>query len=148
MSPPFAKIQYFPGNRNRRTIFGIGTYALLNTTEHPEEAWELYKYLLSDEVENGLLGTADAPISNIPARRSIAAGIAEFPPANSAIFYDSLDGEASLSGDAAQMVTAPSRFSEMENIFLRYTGLIFADEMTVEDAMAAAQTELQSVVSC
>jgi len=141
-------IQYFPGNPNRRTIFGIGTYAMLNTTENPEAAWELYKYMLSDEVENGLLGTTDAPASNIPARRSVAAGIAEFPPPNSEIFYDSLDGNASLSGDAAQMVTSPSRFSEMENIFLRYTGLIFADEMTVEDAMAAAQTELQSVITC
>lgn len=141
-------IQYFPGNPDRQTIFGIGTYALLNTTQHPDEAWELYKYLLSDEVQQGLLGAADAPASNIPARRSVAAGIAEFPPANSGIFYASLDGEASLSGDAARMVTAPPRYSEMENIFLRYTGLIFADEMSVADATAAAQTELESVVAC
>jgi len=36
----------------------------------------------------------------------------------------------------------------MENIFLRYTGSIFADEMSVTDAMTAAQTELSSVVTC
>lgn len=141
-------IQYFPGSPNRQTIFGLGTYALLNTTQHPEEAWELYKYMLSDEVQMGLLGTADSPASNIPARRSVAAGIAEFPPENSDIFYASLDGEASLSGDAARMVTAPPRYSEMESILLRYTGLIFANEMSVADATAAAQTELESVVGC
>lgn len=49
---------------------------------------------------------------------------------------------------AAQLVPAPARFNEMENIFLRYTGLIFADEMTVEEAMQAATDELAPVVTC
>ena len=64
-----------------------------------------------------------------------------FLPTNSAIFYGSLEGSAKL-------VPAPRRFSQMESTFLRYTGLIFADEMSVKDAMDAAQTELASIVTC
>jgi multiple sugar transport system substrate-binding protein len=141
-------IQYFPGNPDRRTIFGLGGYPILTTSQHPDAAWELVKYLASVDVQKGLLGTATAPFSNIPARRSVAKGMVDFPPNNSKIFYDSLDGDSSLKGQFARMVTAPPRFSEMENIFLRYTGQIFADEMSVSDAMNAAQKELESVVAC
>lgn len=141
-------IQYFPGNPTRTTIFGIGGYPILSTSEHPEVAWELVKYLSSVEVQEGLVGSEEMPFSNIPARRSVAEEITAFPPPHSNIFYDSLEGDTSLGGDFARIVTSPPRFNQMENIFLRYSSLIFADEMSVEDAMAAAQQELSSVITC
>jgi hypothetical protein len=67
--------------------------------------------------------------------------MADFPPENSEIFYGSLE-------EAAKLVPAPPRFNQAESVFLRYTGLIFADEMSVEDAMSAAQAELESIVTC
>jgi ABC-type glycerol-3-phosphate transport system substrate-binding protein len=45
-------------------------------------------------------------------------------------------------------VTAPPRFNELESIFIRYLDQVMANEMSVEDAMNAAQTELMSVISC
>jgi len=71
----------------------------------------------------------------------VAEEMTKFPPKNGMLYYDVLNSPAKL-------VPAPPRFNEMENIFIRYTGSIFADEMTVEDAMNAAQTELSSVVTC
>jgi multiple sugar transport system substrate-binding protein len=134
-------IQYWPGNPDRKTEFGIDGFPILKTTQNPDAAWQLVKYLTSADVQKALVGSVDAPVSNIPARRSVAAEMENFPPKNSAIFYGALEG-------TAQLVPAPPRFNQMENIFLRYTGLIFADEMSVEDAMQAAQTELESVVTC
>ena len=67
--------------------------------------------------------------------------LSQFPPEHYQHFYGSLDGNVEL-------VTSPPRFNELESIFIRYVDLVMANEMTVEDAMNAAQTELMSVVSC
>ncbi len=134
-------IQLWPGNPDRITEFGIDGFPILATTQNPEAAWELVKFLTGASVQQGLVGSEESPVTNIPARRSVAAHLNEFPPANASAFYESLAGPSRL-------VPAPGRFNEMENIFLRYTGLIFADEMTVEEAMQAATDELASVVTC
>lgn len=134
-------IQFWPGNPERLTEFGIDGFPILATTQNPEAAWELVKFLTRAEVQEGLVGSEESPVTNIPARRSVAERLSEFPPANAIAFYDSLAG-------GAKLVPAPARFNEMENIFLRYTGLIFADEMTVEEAMQAATEELATVVTC
>ncbi len=134
-------IQLWPGNPKRTTEFGIDGFPILKTSKDPKAAWKLVKYMTRAEVQNAMVGSVDAPVSNIPARRSVANAMTKFPPKNSAILYGALEG-------AAQLVPAPPKFNQMENIFLRYTGLIFANEMSVEDAMKAAQTELVDVVSC
>ncbi|MCB0195564.1 MAG: sugar ABC transporter substrate-binding protein [Anaerolineae bacterium] len=134
-------IQYWPGNPQRKTEFGIAGFPILQVSEHPEAAWKLVKHLTRVDVQEKMIGTEDSLPSNIPARRSVAAQMENFPPENAEVFYSALD-------DNAELVPAPVRFNEMESIFLRYTSLIFADEMGVEEAMAAAQAELESVVSC
>lgn len=134
-------IQLWPGNPNRITEFGIDGFPVLNTTSHPEEAWTFVKYLTGASVQEGLVGSEESPVTNIPARRSVAERLTEFPPENAIAFYGALAGESRL-------VPAPARFNEMENIFLRYTGLIFANELSVEEAMQAATDELMTVVTC
>ncbi len=134
-------VQLWPGNPKRTTEFGIDGFPILKTSKNPQAAWKLVKYMTRAEVQNAMVGSIDAPVSNIPARRSVADGMSKFPPKNSAIFYGALDG-------ASQLVPAPAKFNQMENIFLRYTGLIFANEMSVDDAMKAAQAELSTIVSC
>lgn len=134
-------IQLWPGNPERKTEFGIDGFPILSTSQNPEAAWELVKFMTRAQVQERMVGTKEAPVSNIPARRSVAAGMSQFPPASSDLFYASLESNA-------QLVPAPTRFNEMESIFLRYTGLIFADEMPVEEAMEAAQAELAPVVAC
>jgi ABC-type glycerol-3-phosphate transport system substrate-binding protein len=134
-------IALWPGNPDRITEFGIDGFPILNTSSNPDAAWEFVKFMTRADVQERLVGTADSPVSNVPARRSVAAGMADFPPENSEIFYGSLE-------EAAKLVPAPPRFNQAESVFLRYTGLIFADEMSVEDAMSAAQAELESIVTC
>ena len=65
----------------------------------------------------------------------------DFPPSNSAIFFESLESNAH--GDPV-----PSKFNQMEEIVVRYTSSIFADEMSVEDGARAAQEELSNIISC
>ncbi len=134
-------VQLWPGNPDRITEFGIDGFPILTTAQNPDAAWQFVKFMTGAEVQSRLVGTKDSPVSNIPARRSVADGMKDFLPTNSAIFYGSLEGSAKL-------VPAPRRFSQMESTFLRYTGLIFADEMSVKDAMDAAQTELATIVTC
>jgi multiple sugar transport system substrate-binding protein len=95
----------------------------------------------SAEVQQLLVGTEDSPLGNIPALRSVADQISQFPPENYEIYYGSLDGNVVL-------VPSPARFNELESIFMRYYNQVMADEISVEDAMNAAQTELSSVVTC
>lgn len=135
-------VQVWPGNPDQKVEFGIDGFPILNTSQNPDAAWEFLKFMTTSEIQNRLVGSVDSPLSNIPARASSADMMAEFPPANSGIFYGSVESGASA------LVPAPRRFNQMENALLRYTGLIFANEMSVEDALAAAQTELESIVTC
>lgn len=131
----------WPGNPDQLTEFGIDGFPLLSTSENPDAAWAFIKFMTNKSVEERLVGTVESPLGNVPARRSVAEQMTMFPPPNGMLYYDVLNAPAKL-------VPAPPRFNEMESIFIRYTGSIFADEMSVEDAMNAAQTELSSVVSC
>ena len=131
----------WPGNPDQLTEFGIDGFPLLSTSENPDAAWAFIKFMTNVSVEERLVGTVDSPLGNVPARRSVAEGMKQYPPANGMLYYDVLNGPAKL-------VPAPPRFNEMESIFIRYTGTIFADEMSVADAMDAAQNELSTVVTC
>ncbi len=134
-------IQLWPGNPDQTTIFGVDGFGIFTTSQNPEAAWAWAKFMTGQIPQETLVGGPENPLSNIPARRSTAEMLSQFPPANYGMFYGSLQGNMVL-------VPSPARFNEMESIFVRYAGLIFADEMSVEDAMAAAELELDSVVSC
>ena len=130
-------IQYWPQNAVNTSVFGVDGFPLFRMSQNPDAAWEFIKYMARAEVQEELIAGGGG--TNIPARRSVAAQIEE--PTNAEIYYDILERGASS-------VTAPTNFNQMQNIFLRYTDLIFSDEMSVEDAMQAAQDEMQSVISC
>jgi multiple sugar transport system substrate-binding protein len=133
----------WPGNPDQTTEYGVDGFGIFQTSENVPAAWEFLKYMSSADVQEGLIASVDSgsPLGNIPALRSVAEQMSQFPPENYEIFYGSLDGNV-------RSVTAPPRFNELESIFIRYVDLVLANEMTVEDAMNAAQTELMSVVSC
>jgi multiple sugar transport system substrate-binding protein len=131
----------WPGNPDQVTEFGIDGFPMLSTTQNPDAAWEFIKFMTNKTFQEQLLGTADKPVGNVPASMSVADEMAKLPPANSRLFYHVLDGKAKL-------VPAPPAFNQLENIFIRYTSSIFADESTVSDAMNSAQAELADVVKC
>jgi multiple sugar transport system substrate-binding protein len=133
----------WPGNPEQTTEYGVDGFGIFRTSENVPASWEFLKYMSSAGVQEGLVASVDSgsPLGNIPALRSVAEQLSQFPPDNYEIFYGSLDGNV-------QLVTSPPRFNELESIFIRYVDLVMANEMSVEDAMNAAQTELMSVVSC
>jgi multiple sugar transport system substrate-binding protein len=133
----------WPGNPEQTTEYGVDGFGIFRSSQNVDASWEFLKYMSSPEVQQGLVASVDSgsPLGNIPASRSVAETMSQFPPENYGIFYGSLDGNVRL-------VTSPPRFNELESIFIRYVDLVLADEMTVEDAMNAAQTELMSVVRC
>src|SRR5207249_10193141 len=104
--------------------FGIDGFPILTTAQNPDAAWEFVKFMTNKSVEERLLGTVDSPLGNVPARKSVADEMNKFPPPNGLLFYNVLNGPAKL-------VPAPPRFNQMESIFIRYTGSIFADESKV-----------------
>src|SRR6185295_12466740 len=125
----------WPGNPDQLTEFGIDGFPLLSTSTNKDAAWAFIKFMTNKSVEERLVGTVDSPLGNVPSRRSVAEEMTKFPPKNGMLYYDVLNSPAKL-------VPAPPRFNEMESIFIRYTGTIFADESSVSDAMSGAQTEL------
>jgi multiple sugar transport system substrate-binding protein len=131
----------WPGNPDQLTEFGIDGFPILNTSANPDMAWQFVKFMTNKAVEERLVGTVDSPLGNVPARKSVAQEMSKFPPANGLLYYNVLNSPAKL-------VPAPPRFNQMESIFIRYTGSIFANESSVSDAMTAAQKELESVVKC
>lgn len=131
----------WPGNPEQTTIYGVDGFGIFQSSQNPAAAWEFLKFMSSADVQQLLVGTEDSPLGNIPALRSVAEGISQFPPANYGIYYGSLDGNVRL-------VPSPPRFNELESIFMRYYNQVMADEISVEDAMNAAQTELSTVVTC
>jgi multiple sugar transport system substrate-binding protein len=131
----------WPGNPEQTTIYGVDGFGIFRSSQNVPAAWEFLKYMSSAEVQELLVGTEESPLGNIPALRSVADQISAYPPENYEIFYGSLDGNMVL-------VPSPPRFNELESIFMRYYNQVMADEISVEDAMNGAQTELSSVVTC
>lgn len=136
-------IALWPGNPEQTTEFGVDGFGIFQSSQNVPAAWEFLKYMSSQEVQQGLVASVESgsPLGNIPASRTVAEQLSQFPPANYNAYYGSLDGNA-------RPVTSPPRFNEMESIFIRYLDQVIADEMSVEDAMNAAQTELMSVITC
>lgn len=116
-----------------KTVAGTDGWGISSSSKNPQQAWEVVK-LLSD---------ADASLDmvklggNIPALRSVAEKpeFAEFGPASTALFYESLDFAAT--------VPSPTNFNIIEPILNRHYATIWNGEKSVEEALQAAHDELQ-----
>lgn len=132
----------WPGNPDQTQIYGVDGFGIFRTSQNVDAAAEFLKYMTSPEVQELLVASDDnTPLGNIPARRSVADLLSQFPPERYDLFYGVLNGDVEL-------VPAPPRFNEMESIYIRYFNSVMADEMGAEEAMNAAQAEMESVVSC
>jgi multiple sugar transport system substrate-binding protein len=137
-------IQLYPTGKTYQTVAGAAGYAILTSAVDPDLAWEFQKYTVSAEVQDAQIGTPEAPRDSIPTLRSTAqktvdAGI---PPANGALFYASVDDYPALTP-----FPAPAKYSEYEATVLRYTQLIFAGEVSVDEGLAQLQTDLSAIVT-
>jgi multiple sugar transport system substrate-binding protein len=138
-------VQLYPKGDTYKTVFGGAGYPILKSTKNPDLAWEFQKFTVSDESEKQYVGTPTKPGDSIPSRRSAALTISKVgvPPANSDLFYNSIDKYPTLTP-----YPAPAKYSEFESTVLRYLQLIFAGETSVSDGLKKLQGELTSIVTC
>ncbi|MGX7671407.1 ABC transporter substrate-binding protein [Plantactinospora sp. DSM 117369] len=138
-------IQLYPKGDTYKTVFGGAGYPILKSSKNPDLAWEFQKFTVSDESEKAYVGTPDKPGDSIPSRRSVAQTIAKtgVPPANSDLYYDSIDKYESL-----VPYPAPAKYSEFESTVLRNLQLVFAGEVPVAEGLKNLQGELESIVTC
>ncbi|WP_432972964.1 ABC transporter substrate-binding protein [Dactylosporangium sp. CA-233914] len=138
-------IQLYPKGDTYKTVFGGAGYPILKSSKNPDLAWEYQKFTVSEEIEKQYVGTPDKPGDSIPSRRSLAQTIAKVgvPPANSDLYYDSIDKYPTL-----VPYPAPAKYSAFESTVLRHLQLIFAGEASVSDGLKNMQGELSSIVTC
>lgn len=127
-------LQYQPHRSGPlKTVAGTDGWGVANSSQAPQEAWEVVKLLSGPEASLDMVQLG----GNIPALRSIAEKpeFAEYGPSNTAIFYESLD--------AAATVPSPTNFNIIEPILNRHYATIWNGERSVEEALQAAHDELQ-----
>ncbi|HRW10169.1 MAG TPA: sugar ABC transporter substrate-binding protein [Caldilineaceae bacterium] len=127
-------LQYQPHRAGSlKTVAGTDGWGISSSSKAPQEAWEVVKLLSGPEASLDMVQLG----GNIPALRSIAEKpeFAEYGPANTAIFYESLDFAAT--------VPSPTNFNVIEPILNRHYATIWNGEKSVEEALQAAHDELQ-----
>jgi multiple sugar transport system substrate-binding protein len=138
-------IQLYPKGDTYKTVFGGAGYPILKSSKNPDLAWEYQKFTVSAASEQQYVGTADKPGDSIPSLRSVSQTISKVgvPPANSDLFYNSIDKYPTL-----VPYPAPAKYSAFESTVLRNLQLIFAGEKSVPDGLKSMQSDLGSIVTC
>ena len=143
MSADDYDVNFFPtksGEAVSGSQWGTDGYGITKDSPHPELAWEMVKHLVSAEVMSKLLSGEFASAS-APARRSLAEDpvLVAASPANYLRFYDALD--------AGRTVINAPYFAELGEIHDRYMSLAWANEMSIEEAAANIQAEMEAVIA-
>jgi multiple sugar transport system substrate-binding protein len=128
----------FPRWRTQTHEYGGTGFPIMRTSPYPDAAWELTKFLIRRE---SIITFVNA-VSQTPARRSVAYDDwvkPGTPPEHYTIYWDVLDD--------AKAVPAPPEYNEVESIFLRYYGLVLANEMEADVAMNQAHDEINNVLA-
>ncbi|MGI6174432.1 MAG: ABC transporter substrate-binding protein [Christensenellales bacterium] len=123
-------VAYVPIKATNQVISGVGIYPISKASEHKDEAYKLACWLSTADAQSRILAR-----SHIPSSKTCLEAVrnAEFPK-HSYLFADS--------ADVAKSVECPAAYSELQEIFDRYTSLIFADEMPVQEALDACKAEM------
>ncbi|MCY3799556.1 MAG: substrate-binding domain-containing protein [Chloroflexi bacterium] len=136
-------VQLWPAWRNQKHQFGTGGHWLSNTSNAPDEAWEFMKIEVSHEGFQSSI-FFNPVIITTPARRSYSQKDAyeSTGPANSDVFYDTLDEHPSTAP-----IPAPPWSNPMTTIFTTYTGFATSGEMEPQQALDEMQAELESLTN-
>jgi multiple sugar transport system substrate-binding protein len=128
-------LQYQPHQSGPlKTTAGTDGWGISSSAKDTDAAWEVVKMLSGTEAALDMVRSG----GNIPALRSVAEmpEFTEYGPANTAVFYASLD--------YAKTVASPTNFNIVDPILIRHYQTIWNGEKTVEEALAAAHEELQA----
>ncbi len=136
-------INFWPSNTGdviKGSIWGTDGYGITNISENKDMAWELIKALMSKDVMSNLVTGTNAS-GSAPARRSLATSqeFAAASPANYLLWYQSLD--------AGRTVINSPIFATLNEIHDRYLSQAWVGEMTITDAAANIQEDMESAIS-
>jgi len=116
------------------TVAGTDGWGVSTKTKYPDQAYKVAAALSGQgpSLEMVKLG------GNIPALRSVAEmpEFTQYGPANTKIFYESLEG--------AKALPAPANFNVIEPLVDRNLAPIWNGEVSVEEGLARAHQELQA----
>ncbi len=135
--------QLWPAWRNQKHQFGTGGHWLSATSAAPDEAWDFIKIEVSHE---GFQSSEffNPVIITTPSRRSYAQKDAfeTTGPANSDVFYSTLDDHPSTSP-----IPAPPWSNPMTTIFTTGTSNAMSGAVTPQQAMDEMQRELEDLTT-
>jgi ABC-type glycerol-3-phosphate transport system substrate-binding protein len=132
-------VVYMPRWESQKAQFGGSGLAITTLSQHPEQAWELLKYMTSAEtqaayIRGGIHTASRRSVTNSPDQNE---GVA---PGNYAVYYDQIDELPAFP------IPAPPQNRDFTTIFTRYVGLAMANEMAAQDAMDNMHTELNRML--
>ena len=136
-------VQLWPHWRNQKHQFGTGGHWLSTTSTAADEAWDFMKIEVSHEGFQSSI-FFNPVIITTPARRSYStqAAYATTGPANSDVFYGTLDDHPSTSP-----IPAPPWSNPMTTVFTTYTGFATSGQMEPQQALDEMQAELESLTN-
>ena len=121
-----------------KAVIGVGGAPIFAASEHQDAAWEFAKFLSSKDFQDTFI-VEDG--WSIPAVKSAADTLAakDFAPAHADLFY--------ASAQKGVMVPAPQEYGAIESVLLREFGAAMANMKTMEEAMAAAEEEINAEIA-
>lgn len=139
LTPDQYDVVYMPAWDSQKSQFGGSGLALTTLTQHPDEAWELLKYMTSAPTQSAYIqgGVHTASRRSVTTAPEQNEGIA---PSNWAVYYDQLDELP------AYPIPAPPQNRDFTTIFTKYIGLAMANEMSAQDALDNMHTELNALL--
>lgn len=135
----------FPqGSAGRQTRYAGMGYGIWSQTQHPEESWQLLKFLLSEEQ----LTVRSLGFTDIPARKSVAYDYwakqeADF---NVDVLLQSVSA-ANDKRDRVRVFPQHELWPAIYGNFIEYVDLALLNEMSIEEAMAGAQEKSERYIA-
>jgi len=122
----------WPRKASAETVFGCGGWGISPQSKNPELAFQAIKQLISLETVTALMEIGQQiPIYEEAARKESFLSA----PKSAPVFFDALK--------KAKPVAAPAFFNALDRILGRTFDQIITEELTAEEALAAAHEELE-----
>jgi multiple sugar transport system substrate-binding protein len=132
-------VTYMPMWESQKAQFGGSGLAIATLSQHPNEAWELLKYMTSPSTQSayimgGIHTASRRSVTNAPEQNE---GVA---PENWPVYYNQLDELPAVP------IPAPPQNRDFTTIFTRYIGLAMANEMAPQEALDNMHGELNRML--
>lgn len=124
-------IQWLPTNKSQQAIAGFGLWPISASSTKKDEAFKLICWLSSQDSQRTIIDISGIPMSEEVMKEVVVD--TDFP-GNSKIFFES--------AGTAKSVECPPTYNEIQAIFDRYISLIFANEMSIDDALNGMKEEI------